>query len=485
MTMNNRLLAIWLVVGLLTTGCPSPTPKLAPKAPDAAYSRTAMDVRNEKFLSTVNVPVAISLADAERQINAQVNGLIYEGSSADDPTADSRYPYQAKVWKRGTIKVRAGLADADTDAAKDSVFAFDVPLRIWTKAGVSMLGINQFKETEFEIDLHFTTRFSIDSDWSVSTQTKATGYDWVKKPVFRIVGFDIPIAGFVGKIVDKNLGTITQALDQQVRKNIDLKTPVLQAWNTIRQPYLLSEQYHTYLLVVPKRIVCTPLQFGADVIRTTIGIEGYTLTTVGPKPDVRPAVTLPDLVTVKQVPTAFRVGVMAEASYAEAAKVASQEMVGKTFGFSNNRYSVTITDMDVYGQNDNLIIKAGLKGSVDGHIFLRGKPFYDPETKTISLHDLKYDLDTRSLLQRTASWLLQGTLARTMEKNLTFPVGNQLDELHRTLQSQLTNNHIAKGVVLNGQLDSLQPDQVYLTATSLLAVVYASGHVGVRVEGLQ
>lgn len=474
-----RVTLFFGLAGLSLMACQPTPPKLDPKAPDAAYTRTTMDVQNEKFLSTVNVPVVIALADVERQINAQVTGLIYEDTEPNDDL------FMARVWKRGPIRVRAGLADANADAIKDSVFAFDVPLKIWTKAGVKVLGFTQFKETEFEIDLHFTTRFSIDPDWSVSTQTKATGYDWVKKPVFRVVGFDIPIAGFVGKMIDKNLGSIAQALDQQVRKNVDLRTPVLQAWNTIRQPRLLSEQYHTYLLVVPKRIVSTPLQFSADAIRTTIGLEGYTLTTVGPKPDVRPAVTLPDLVTVKQVPTAFRVGVMAEATYAEATSVARQEMVGKTFGFSNDRYSVTITDMDLYGQDDNLIINVGLKGSVDGHIFLRGKPVYDPQTKTISLHDLKYDLDTRNLLQRTASWLLQGTLARTMQKNLTFPVGPQLDELHQTLQSQLTNNQIAKGIVLNGQLESLQPDQVYLTSTSLLAVVYASGHVGVRVAGLQ
>lgn len=470
---------------LLLVACQPSSPKLDPKAPTAAYSRTTMDVRNEKFLSTVNVPVSISLADVERQINAQVSGLTYEGNSADDPTADRRYPYMTKVWKRGSIRVRAGLTDADTDAPKDSVFAFDVPLRIWTKAGVSVLGFTQFKETEFEIDLHFTTRFSIDPDWSVTTQTKANGYDWVKKPAFRIAGFDIPIAGFVGKIIDNNLGTITQSLDQQVRKNIDLKTPVLQAWNTLRQPYLISDQYRTYLLIVPKRIVSTPLQFSQNFIRTSIGIEGYTLTSTGSKPDVRPAVTLPNLVMVKQVPNQFRVGLLAEATYPEVAKVAAQEMVGKTFGFSDNRYSVTITDMDVYGQNDNLIIKAGLKGSVDGHIFLRGKPYYDADTKTILLHDLTFDLDTRSLLQRTASWLLKGTLARTMEKSLVFPVGPQLDELRKTLQTQLTNNHVAKGVVLNGHLDDLRPDQVYLTSTSLLAVIYAQGQVDVRVEGLQ
>lgn len=467
-----------LLFGFFLVACQSGE-KLNPNRPKEAYSVTNMDVRNERFLSTANVPVSISMADVERQINAQVNGLIYEGSSADDPTADSRYPYMTRVWKRAPIKVQV-----EQNAQSDSLFRFDVPLKIWAKAGITVLGFTQYKETEFTIDLHFATRFSIDPDWSISTHTQATGYDWVTKPNLRLVGFNVPITRFVGRLIDKNLGTITQTLDQQVRKNVDLRTPVLNAWNTLRQPYLLSEQYRTYLMVVPKRVLITPLRFSDNFIRSSIGIEGYTLTTIGTRPDVHPAVTLPDLVVVNQVKDEFQVGLLGEATYEEAAKLATAELVGKSYSFRNGQYTVTITNVDLYGQDDNLIVKAGLRGSIDGHIYLRGQPYYNPETQSVSLRNLTYDLETRNLLQRTASWLLQGTLARTMEKQLTFPVGQQLAEAQQAIQERLKNNHLAKGVILNGHLDEIRPDQVYLTPTSLLAVVYARGHLNVTVDGL-
>ncbi|AQG79726.1 hypothetical protein AWR27_10535 [Spirosoma montaniterrae] len=430
-----------------------------------------MEVRNDRFLSTVHIPVSIALSDVERQINAQVNGLIYEDNSLTDNNNDN---FMTKVWKRGTILV----------SAEDSLFQFTVPLRIWAKAGVSVLGFMQYKETEFEIDLRFKTRFDLDRDWSVQTQTTADGYGWVRRPTVSVIGLNVPITSLVARMIDKNMGSITKTLDQQVRREVDLKTPVLQAWNTLRTPYLLSEKYRTYLQIVPKRILITPLRFEGRVIRSTIGIEAFTLTTTGAKPDVRPAVSLPDLTVVPQIKDDFQIGLLSEASYEEAARLAAEEFVGKTFNFSNDTYSVTITSMGLYGQNDALIIKAGLSGTINGDIYLRGRPYYDAETQTISLKDLKYDLDTKNILQRSANWLLQGTFTRTLEKNLTIPVGSYIADMQKLLQQQLTNNRPVKGVTINGRIDEIRPDQVYLTPTALLAVVNARGRVDVKVEGL-
>lgn len=470
--LTRSLCYLVLCVSVLLTSCQSTkTSRLNPKAPKEAYNTTLMEVRNDRFLSTVHIPVSIAMADIERQINAQVTGLIYEDNSLDDNNKDQ---FMAKVWKRGTIIVNA----------EDSLFHVTVPLRIWAKAGVSVLGLTQYKETEFEIDLRFKTAFTLDPDWSVNTKTEADGYGWVRRPTVSVVGFNVPVTSFVARMIDKNLGTITKTLDQQIRRNVDLRTPVLKVWNTLREPYLLSEQYRTYLQVVPKRVLITPLRFDGRTVRATIGIEAFTLTTTGARPEVRPALSLPDLNLVPKVKDDFQIGLLSEVSYPEAAKLATQELVGKTFKFSDDRYAVTITGLDLYGQNDNLIIKAGLKGTITGDIYLRGRPYYDAQTQTISLKELKYDLDTKNVLQRSASWLLQGTFARTLEKQLTFPVGSYITDMQKLLQERLKNNQLVKGVVINGRIDEIRPDQVYLTPTALLAVVNARGRVDMKVEGL-
>lgn len=449
--------------------------RLNPTAPKANYTNSNMDVRTDALISTVNVPVAISLADVERQLNTQVSGLIYEDNTFDDDAGGT--PFMTKVWKRGPISVKAGMVQGD------SLFYFNVPLKIWAKSGKKVLGFMQSGETTFEIDLRFATRFSIEKDWTVSTKTTADGFDYITKPTVRVVGIDIPITGLVSKAITNNLGTITQTLDKQVREKIDLKTPVLRAWNLIREPYSVSDEFRTWLQVVPRRVLITPLRFEQGEIRTTIGLEGHTLTTVGAKPAVRPVTDLPDLTVVSTVKDDFRVGIIGEATYPEVAELAKKQLVGKSFNFST--YSITITDLDLYGQNENLIIKAGISGSVSGDIYLRGQPYYDVQTRSVTLRNLTYDLETRNLLQKAASWLLKSTLAKTLEKNLTFPVGDQIDAVRQSIQERMANYPLAKGVMLSGKIDQVSPDQVYLTPTAMVAVVHANGKVNVRVQGLE
>ncbi len=462
---------LFLCVSLCNNSCRSDSDTLNPNRPKESYTMTAEDVRNERYRSTAHVPVSIALAEVERQINAQVTGLIYEDNSLTDNGNDQ---FMTRVWKRSTI-----LVDA-----RDSLFHFTVPLRIWVKAGVSVLGFTKYTDTEFEIDLRFKTKFDLDPDWSVNTRTTPDGYSWVRRPTVSIIGLNIPITSLVSRMIDKNLDGITKTLDQQVRRNVDLRTPVLQAWNLLREPYLLSEAYRTYLQVVPSRVLITPLRFEGRVIRATIGIEGHTLTTTGARPGVQPAVSLPDLTVVPQIKDDFQIGLLSEVSYPEAARLVSQAFVGQTFKFSNDRYAITLTDIDLFGQDDNLIVKAGLKGTINGTIYLRGRPYYDPRTKTISLKDLKYDLDTRNVLFKSAGWLLQDTFARTLEKQLTIPVGPYLADAQQQIQSQLKNNRVAKGIVVNGRIDQIVPDQVYLTPTGLIAVVNAKGRVDVKIDGL-
>ncbi|XWW45833.1 DUF4403 family protein [Fibrella sp. USSR17] len=468
---------------LLLAGCllamaacePGKPNRLNPTAPKANYTNSNMDVRTDALISTVNVPVAISLADVERQLNTQVSGLIYEDNTFDDDAGGT--PFMTKVWKRGPISVKAGMVQGD------SLFYFNVPLKIWAKSGKKVLGFMQSGETTFEIDLRFATRFSIEKDWTVSTKTTADGFDYITKPTVRVVGIDIPITGLVSKAITNNLGTITQTLDKQVREKIDLKTPVLRAWNLIREPYSVSDEFRTWLQVVPRRVLITPLRFEQGEIRTTIGLEGHTLTTVGAKPAVRPVTDLPDLTVVSTVKDDFRVGIIGEATYPEVAELAKKQLVGKSFNFST--YSITITDLDLYGQNENLIIKAGISGSVSGDIYLRGQPYYDVQTRSVTLRNLTYDLETRNLLQKAASWLLKSTLAKTLEKNLTFPVGDQIDAVRQSIQERMANYPLAKGVMLSGKIDQVSPDQVYLTPTAMVAVVHANGKVNVRVQGLE
>ncbi|GHB58843.1 DUF4403 family protein [Persicitalea jodogahamensis] len=435
-----------------------------------------MQLQDEKHLSSINIPVEMPLIEMERQINAQLNGLIYEDNSYDDFDTDN---LKAKVWKMSPIKVQA----------VDSTFLFEVPLKIWVSVRYesSPLGfkISGTKDTEFAIRLRFLSDIGVSPDWQVTTHTRVDSYDWITEPSIRVVGLNIPIKSMVSRMLGRNFEKITKAIDEQVAGTIELRKYVRQAWELARRPVLMSREYDTWLVIVPTSAMMTPLVVKNNILRTSIGIRGYTQTvTSAEEPEIRENSQLPNLLVVDKMPQEFKVGLISVIPYKEATRLAKAKFIGEKYSFNNGSYSVEVTNLEMYGQDEFLIIKAGLKGSLNGIIYLRGIPHYDPETKNLSLKDLDYDLDTRNVIFKTAGWLLQSKFSKMLEKQFVFPVGGQIEEARQSIQKTLQNNVLAKGVTLNGTISEIAPDRVYLTPENIYAVVFAKGRVALKVEGL-
>jgi hypothetical protein len=465
----SRLFCYFLVVSVLVVGC-KPKPTTNPKAPKESYNFSNAQVENRRYVSTLNVPVDITFAEIERQLNAQIPDLIYEDGNFDDGD-----DLVCKVWKRGRLTVGGDGANG---------FRLGVPLRVWLRVRYGVLGLKTEKETEFELNVRLRTAFGIDPDWRAHTQTSIEGYDWVSKPVMKLGPVAIPVTGLVERALKTNQSAIEQGIDAAVRAQMDLKPYVVQGWNAALQPYLLSAQYRTWLKVTPLEVLMTPFSAQADRVRATIGIRAYAESVFGERPAVPPVTTVPNLKPAASIPNQFQVGLVAELSHAEARRIATDTLVGRRFEFQNGQYAVEVTSIDLYGSNDQLVVRAGVKGSVNGYVYFKGVPTYDPKTKTVFLDQFAYDLETRSLLVRTANYLLQGRFTRQMQQALTFPVGEQIDEARRQIQAMLNQKAVAKGVVLNGQLTEISPDRVYLTPQSILAVVFANGKMSLSVDGL-
>ena len=475
---NKLLTSAWLsiICILMTAGCsPSSGVLTNPKAPTEKYNlQNTMQLQKEQYVSVVNVPIEVSLLDVEKQINAQLNGLLFEDNSYENDNNDN---IKSKVWKRAPITV----------SAKDSLLNYNVPLRIWVSVGYKMapLGfeISGFKESEFELDLKFMTRLGVSPDWQIDTKTVSAGFDWVKKPVIRVGVVEIPVASVVGRVLNKNLPKYAGLIDQNLKKNIEIKKYVQQAWNLLHEPNLLSEEFKTWLAVTPTEVLMTPFYIQNNIVKASLGIKGYTRTLTGARPVNVPA-PLPNLKIADNIPQEFQIGVRSEISHDEVTQFAKQFFVGKKYDFRDGAYQVEVTDLSVYGQNDKLVIKSGLKGSIVGNIYFKGVPTFDPATKTIFLKDFDYDLETKNVLIKTANWLLQGKFKNQIQAQFRFPIDQQLAEIQKNIESNIGDRQLGRGIKLKGKLENLQPDQVYLTPNSLVSVLYLKGKLSLKIDGL-
>jgi len=441
------------------------------------YKYSDKEIQSEKHLSVLNVPVEIPVSELENQINTKIKGLIYEDNSYEDDNNDN---LKAKVWKISPIKV----------IAIDSSFLFEVPLKIWVSAGyrISPLGIKMsgFKDTEFSIRIRLISKLGISPNWKIKSETYVDSYDWITDPNVKVAGINIPIKSMASRLLNKNFDKITEAIDEQVSSNIELKKSAEMAWEMARQPIMLAKEFDTWLVVTPKKVVMTPLLAKNNILRAVIGINAYTQTITSATKPVVPAVhKLPDLEIVNGVTEDFKIGLISLVSYEDAARLATAKLKGETFSFLNGQYKVEVTSIEMYGQNDRLVIKAAMKGSINGTVYLKGIPDYNPENQQLSLKNLDYDLDTRNAIVRTAGWLLQSQFSRMMEKKMVFPVGQQIIDAKATIQKALQNYKVTDGVILKGNLSDIVPDKVYLTPKHIYSVVFAHGKVNLRVDGIK
>jgi Domain of unknown function (DUF4403) len=440
-----------------------------PEAPKESYLYKGKQV--EKNVSTIGIPFEITMADVERQINANVKDLVFEDNSMEDNNYDN---FMCKVYKRENIVV----------TTQNDAFTFNVPLKVWAKVGYKVMGVNiPPQELNFDFNVKFGTKFSIAPNWEATVHSFPIGYDWITKPTVRLAGMNIPVTGLVEKALNSKQDAILKALDDAVRKNVEIKKYIVQAWNTAMQPYLLSEKYRTWLKITPTELQMTPLTTVNNKVKATIGILAYTETITGTKPLVTPVATLPDLKLVNQIADDFKVGIIAEIPLSEAAKLTADTLVGQNFSFKDGKYNVQVTDIDIYGDGDKMVIKSGLKGNINGKIYYKGTPAYDPVKKTIYLDNFDYDLKTKNFLVGAANWLFQGVFTKNMKEAMTFNIGGQVDEMKKQVQANL-NKQVSKGVNLHGNVIDLAPDKVYLTPHSIIAVINATGKLDIKIDGL-
>lgn len=417
----------------------------------------------EERTSVINIPVRINLLELEKSLNQQLQGTLYEDNDMNDGDK---------------MMMRAEKVDDVKLQMEGQTIKYQVPVKVWVRynAGITKL------EAEGEIAMNFKTDFDIDADWNMETLTSIETYEWLKQPRLRVAGMSLPV-GFIADIILKRSKTvITESIDQQVQENFSLRKMVEDVWKQMFDPVLISPEYNTWLLVNPQNIGMTSLVTDDNAISSVIVVESLPRVSLGERPEAMNATDLPPFVFRDTTLNDFVIRIRTDVPYEEAERLAKQELLGETF--SEGKRSVTIEDLELYGQGNKLIVNTKLSGSYNGSIYLTGRPIYNPQKNVVDIKDLDFTLETRNFLYKSAAWLLKGTLRKRIEENMNFLLQYNLDELKNQLQAQLDRYPITQSIVLDGELEDLNIQDAFLSTEAIRVDVALVGRVNVQVNGL-
>lgn len=445
-----------LMVLALSTSCKT----TQPTRPMEQYEENPF----EDKISLLNIPIKVGLEELQKMLNRQFDGMVYEDNDMDDGD-----DMMVKAEKQGDINL-----------AIDSNFVqYKVPLKIWVKydAGFTTL------QGEGAIAVDMKTSFEIASDWNLSTVTEIVGHEWLEQPKLKMGVVSLPVGAVANMLLRNFKSTITEAIDEQIKENFKMNQVIAEAWKNAFEPVLVAPDYNTWLMINPENIGMTPISTQDGTISTTITIQSRPRLKIGQKPAVdQAAANLPPFQYVRETKEDFEIQIGAEISYDEAERLVKDNMVGERFDYGK-RY-IVVEDIELYGQGNKIVVNTKLSGSYEGSIFLTGKPEYNARHNTIDIKKLKYTVDSRNFLLRSAAWLLKGKFKNSLEENLNFFLDYNLTEIKEQIREQLKGYAVADNVMLKGDLRELNLSNAYLSPDAIQVSLQLDGKVEIEMSEL-
>ena len=416
--------------------------------------------------------VKIPLSEIGNVINASVQNLIFEDKSFTDNNNDQ---FKVKVWKTRAIRLVGGTQQN---------LLIEVPLKIWAEKGIGTLGIYSYQNTTFEMVMYFNTQLTFNNNWTMTTKTSPMGFKWVTKPVLDFGKIKVPITSLVETSLKQQQAEFSKTIDEMMISQLNFQNYAVMAWNQFSQPFNISEDYNTWLKITPVSVNISPLVFYGNQIEANIGIDTFSETFTGEKPpSTVPTKTIANFNSVQSLPQKFLLQTTANIPFNQATKIAENMFLGKEFDFREGRSKIKITSVNVYGEENRIMIEAATEGTIDGVSYISGIPVYDDVKRKIVLTDTKFKLKTKNILQKTATLLFQGKIVKMIEDEYGIPTAELEDSSKKSIEETF-NKEYYRGLKMQGKVYKLKPSQILLSPVGITAIIDTEAQLKLLVQGM-
>jgi hypothetical protein len=335
-----------------------------------------------------------------------------------------------------------------------------------------------FDEPERRVNVSFSSAFQLQPNYILSSKIVRNEPKPLDKCSVCFWGQDITSEVLNG--LKEELDASRKSMDSAYGR-FNLKPFMQQAWNMLNDVYAIPNV--GYLSLHPKNLRMENINARNDLLNINIGISATPVVSFE-KPEV-PASAVPNLTNGNNA-GGFNIYLEAALQYDSLSNVLNGYLVNKTFDVGEGIFKkhVIIQHTTVSGdENGKLNIQVDFSGSFDGTAYFIGKPVYDVEKKTIEVHNLDFDLKTKSILLKTAKWLFNQKIVNELKSYTSFDLSQYYDTASKTLNDWL-NREWTKGIRGSGGVTDLKLTAVYALPQHLLIRSNCVGKLNVVVSEL-
>ena len=425
--------------------------------------------------STVTLPITVSLAS----VAAQVERKVPHGQNHEDEWHPlGSFPvvgtlYVKEMWERDPLSIKLDGDHLDLSAHvryRAQVAAH--PCVLGQCRWVPLAGCGQDGRMP-SLDVALRTDIGVRPDWTVSAHT-------TPRPVqtgFRckLTKANVDVTDRVQKMVQDLLARNAPEIDERIREAANLRHHMESVWKTVQDPIKASKG--VYVLMQPEALAATPPQGSGTTLTTTVSVVVRPKMVIGAKPVVTPKPLPPSGGAAPG--RGFRIQMVAELPFTVMDSIVRKKLVGRSFDIEGHK--ITVRRARLYGAGTKLVLAATVAGDARGTLYFVGTPVFDPDSQVVSVPDLDFSVESRSVLPEVAEWLLYDQLRDQMRESARFAVGDRIQAIRRDVDAAL-DRRLARGVRSTGRVDRITPLGVFVFSKSVAAVVQAEGQAQIHID---
>jgi len=447
---------------------------IIPDKPSLARTEFKMDSLPE---SEINIPIQVNLkpiyALAEKTVDTVFTSVNWPDGWVQG-TCDTRYKY---TFRRGPLQMKTsgaslilGFSGYYRIIGSTRVCVNGTAISPWTPA--CRCG---YEEGERKVNVGFQNSVSLTTDLKANLAIRTLQPQPVDKCSVCFWGQDITTQ------VMQGLKEQLDAAKTDMQKSFgsyDLRPRFQQAWDQLNKVYGLYGL--GWLQMNPTKIRINSLSAKNDSLNINIGLSARPIVTFE-KPQEH--LTVVPNITDFGSRQGFNIFLDAVLNYDSLTNIISSQLRDKRFDLSSNKY-VIIKSCTLYGMdNENLITKVQFEGSEKGIFYLIGKPVYDAATRTIEMKDLDFDIKSKNMLLKSASWLFNRRIINELRKYSTFDLSAYVSSATTSFNQQL-NRELIKGIQSSGHMDDIKIVRIYPLREHLIVRGNCSGSLSIRIDSI-
>ena len=328
------------------------------------------------------------------------------------------------------------------------------------------------------VTVELVTPLTLTPDWHLSSHARiarlapasATDRD---RCAVSIIRYDV-----TQRVIDAAREALNSHLPDIDRRisHVDLTGRFEDWWGLLNRPIRLAD--NIWLLLGPERLRMGGVSGAGSDLIVDAGLDARPRIVTGaePHPQVPP---LPPL-SRDTAATGFHIVLGGLIDYAGASKTITDALNGKSITEAGRTVTVRGARVSPLPRGQ-LALAVAFTGDANGTLVFVGKPTYDRRAGELRVPDLDYDLTTDSDLISAYSWLRSDALREFFRDRARLPA-DPLITRGRALLSDGLNRKLGDAVTLSAQVDSVDVDGIYVTASGIVVRAIATGNAGMQVR---